>query len=119
MHRRKRLGELPRACSLTDLPVQIVKDHLSPDVVSSWTRCDPRGRHRRARASHRGMELMGIEPTTSGLQNRRSPKLSYSPLPQPRGERHALQPREQSSFSRPLTAPMEDAAAHRNQSGPR
>ena len=29
------------------------------------------------------VELIGIEPTTSGLQSRRSPKLSYSPKGNP------------------------------------
>jgi hypothetical protein len=68
-----------RLLSTDGLPVQIVKDQQIeeqlaprrhpaagiPDVVAS--------KARRHRASAHHVELMGIEPTASGLQNRRSP----------------------------------------------
>ena len=70
------------ALALSDgLPVQLVKDRF----VSGSRKCLPTNdgstprsplRSPRDRSGHRmsrTVELMGIEPTTSGLQNRRSP----------------------------------------------
>jgi hypothetical protein len=73
---RNRLGELPRACSqLTDYPSRLSKNSrrmLRPALIlSSDLRWRPRGTPAEIRAD--SMELMGIEPTASGLQNRRSP----------------------------------------------
>src|SRR5438128_12504251 len=69
------------ALALSDgLPVQLVKDRLAgaanmPATAMGSTHRSPL-RSSPARSGHRAsasMELMGIEPTTSGLQNRRSP----------------------------------------------
>jgi hypothetical protein len=65
-----------RLLSTDGLPVQIVKDHARgtpprrPPLYG-----DPRYRRRIGSIGHPRitMELMGIEPTASGLQNRRSP----------------------------------------------
>ena len=73
----QRLGELPRACSqLTELPVQVVKDRSVRKPIAPWIdSAIPDAVRRIASGStlRSLVELMGIEPTTSGLQNRRSP----------------------------------------------
>ena len=104
--RTQRLGELPRACSRTDgYPSRLSKND-SRGALASRSGSTPRSPlgFRRNRSGHRAsasmMELMGIEPTTSGLQNRRSPSLSYSPegwgvaeAVSPNGERAGLRSR--------------------------
>ena len=78
MSRRNRLGELPRACSqLTDYPSRLSKtadDRRSRrQKLRRETPESPSMREEGSGHATPDMELMGIEPTTSGLQNRRSP----------------------------------------------
>lgn len=75
---RNRLGELPRACSqLTDYPSRLSKtDDRCPDGADREANVQPPEPIVQDMGSGRAtleVELMGIEPTTSGLQNRRSP----------------------------------------------
>jgi hypothetical protein len=74
---RNRLGELPRACSLTDYPSKLSK---TGDPRTGRSRIgisveSPESSRSETSSEHPTLEveLMGIEPTTSGLQNRRSP----------------------------------------------
>jgi hypothetical protein len=75
---RNRLGELPRACSLTDYPSRLSKtgDPRNRSFTGRDQRVIPGYVSRSQTTSEHctlEVELMGIEPTTSGLQNRRSP----------------------------------------------